>query len=84
MKSDGKTLPDTCQGTKPLWTPGLIGRPPGGVLQTRQVRSSPLFPDGQAETQRDLSDLPSLAAWPVEVPEPIPKLRQALCWARGH
>ena len=77
MKSDGRTFPDTCQGTKPVCMPGLIGRPPGGVLQTRQELSSPLFPDGQADIQRNLSDFPNLIAWPGEVPQPIPKL----CWA---
>lgn len=78
--------PHTAQSFR---TPGLLGSPPGGVLQTKRLWFSPPFPGGQTETQTDVKDLPNLTAWSVEAPELIRhsptthwafRLCQALCF----
>lgn len=51
--------------------PGLLGSPPGGVLQTRRLLFSPPLPDGQTETQTDVKDLPNPTAWLAEAPKLI-------------
>lgn len=78
--------PPTAQS--PSATPGLLGSPPGGVLQTRRLLLSPPFPDGHTEAQADVKDLPNPTAWSAEAPELVRhsptiqwafRLCQALC-----
>lgn len=62
--------------TKPFCTPVLVGSPPGGVLEIRQLLFSPPSPDGQTETQRDINGLPNPS-------DRLMKVRELICHSPG-